>query len=188
MSTKLGVFTPEILQEFQNKILSLEAPGLASEQCTGCLLLAYPSPSPLLADPLPPAIEELPIALFCCLECFSHTPLCSQCIIQAHWEVPFHHIQKWTGKFFTKTSLYHLGHIVYLGHAGEQCPSNSNSPNHFVIVHTNGIHHWHVLYYTCEPFIQKQDKALQLMGHELFPATIDTPQTIFTFHVLNHFH
>ncbi|KAF9439437.1 hypothetical protein P691DRAFT_690750 [Macrolepiota fuliginosa MF-IS2] len=56
--------------------------------------------------------EELPIALFCCFECFSHTPLCSQCIFQAHQEVPFHHIQKWTGNFFTKVSLYHLGHTV----------------------------------------------------------------------------
>ncbi|KAF9442592.1 hypothetical protein P691DRAFT_644034, partial [Macrolepiota fuliginosa MF-IS2] len=57
-----------------------------------------------------------------CLECFENDHVCSQCIIQVHQQQPFHHIQRWTGGFFTKASLYDLGHIIFLGHRGEQCP------------------------------------------------------------------
>ncbi|KAJ3555595.1 hypothetical protein NP233_g12170 [Leucocoprinus birnbaumii] len=40
----------------------------------------------------------------------------------------------------------------------------------------------------CKPFTRNQDKVLQLVRHQLFPPTVDVPQMVFTFEVLDHFH
>ncbi|KAJ3576610.1 hypothetical protein NP233_g319 [Leucocoprinus birnbaumii] len=40
----------------------------------------------------------------------------------------------------------------------------------------------------CKPFSRSWDKFLQLVRHQLFPSTVDIPQTVFTFDVLEDFH
>ncbi|KAJ3560759.1 hypothetical protein NP233_g10624 [Leucocoprinus birnbaumii] len=96
-------------------------------------------------------------------------------------------VQKWLGSHFEKHALYDLGFCINLGHSGQPCHLNKNPPIDFVIVHTNGIHKCRVLYCLCQN--QKPNwKALQLVEHRLFPATSDTPQTAFTFAVLDEFH
>lgn len=167
---KLAGFTPAILKGIQDTILSLEADNSVGGPCPTC--------------PSPPAQ-----ALFRCLECFDHSPRCSHCITEGHYHQPFHHIQKWVGGFFERCSLYDLGQVMYLGHNGqERCPRAYAEPYDFVVVHTNGVHKRRILYCNCSAFLRLEDRALQLVKHQLFPSTLDKPRTVFTFHLLDHFH
>jgi CxC2 like cysteine cluster associated with KDZ transposases len=54
-------------------------------------------------------------------------------------------------------------------------------------VHTNGIHQVHIKYCCCE-LPSKYSNTLQLAQSRLFPATMECPETAFTFDVLNDFH
>lgn len=177
-STKLSDFTPDILREIQDQILSLEAEDSAGKRCTAC-------------PPQSLSVKEDgndQKADFRCLECFDHMPRCSHCILQEHRQHPFHRIQRWTGEFFEKYALFDLGQIVYLGHNGEKCPRANSEPQTFVVVHTNGVHYSRILYCDCKAFLCPQDRALQLIRSQLFPPTINVPQTVFSFHVLDDFH
>lgn len=132
--------------------------------------------------------EDDRLANFRCPECFNHAPRCSHCIVKEHREHPFHRIQRWTGEFFEKFSLFDLGQVVCLGHNGERCPRANSGPSNFVVVHTNGIHHWRILYCDCKASLCSQDRALQLIRSRLFPPTLNIPQTVFSFCVLDDFH
>jgi hypothetical protein len=170
MSTKLAAFPLDFRKEIQEAILSLEVEPMVGESCSGC------------------CTKPARAAIYRCLECFSHKPLCSVCIVDCHFQQPLHQIQKWTNGFFSKVSLYDIGHIMYLGHGGERCPCNKGHPNTLVVVHTNGIHQRSIHYCKCRPFSRNEDKVLQLVRHQLFPPTVELPQTVFTFDVLDHFH
>lgn len=125
-------------------------------------------------------------AVFRCPECFHSHLLCRTCILATHINIPFHYIQEWTGTYFKRTSLANLGGIVPLGHSGQSCPNRLPTPGrHIVVVHTNGIHHIHVQYCRCA---RANSEAMQLTCARLFPATMDAPQTVFTFDVLRDFH
>jgi len=176
MSTKLADFPTELLKDLQREILSLEAERTVGEKCGCCQNNSSPK---MGADSM---------AMYRCLECFSHTPVCATCVVQTHQEQPFHHIQMWNGMFFSRASLHDLGHILYLGHGGTKCPRNTQKPTSFVVVHANGIHHRRILYCTCRPSTDKHEKVLQLVRHQLFPASVSIPQTAFTFDVLEKFH
>ena len=102
--------------------------------------------------------------------------------------LPFHRIEKWTGTHFTATSLKSLGYILHLGHSGEQCPNiNQNKANSrpMVIMHTNGLHTLPVQFCYC--YYAPPD-TIQLTNAQLFPATMEHPQTAFSFGVLDQFH
>ncbi|KAF9439813.1 hypothetical protein P691DRAFT_611824, partial [Macrolepiota fuliginosa MF-IS2] len=114
--------------------------------------------------------------------------LCSSCIVASHEDDPFHHIQKWTGTYFTRTSLHDLGFILHLGHDGCPCPLNHGELSHFVVVHTNGIHKQNIFYCLCHPTGQQHDKHLQLLENQLFTPTLTALQTVFTFNVIKDFH
>jgi hypothetical protein len=170
MSTRLSAFSPELQKEIQDIIFSLQAePGIGGP-CSRC--------------ELKPARK----AVYRCLECFIHEPLCSACIVHSHLLQPFHHIEKWMDAFFMKISLNDIGHVIYLGHGGKRCPANMGDPNSFVVVHTNGVHQRSIHYCKCTKSAQTEDKTLQLINHRLFPPTVNVPQTAFTFDVLEHFH
>jgi hypothetical protein len=83
-------------------------------------------------------------------------------------------------------SLCDLGMTICLGHYTCRCPNapldSTGRPT--VIVNTNGIHNARIIYCCCatasgEPF--------QLNSAGLFPATIDQPETTFTFAILDDF-
>ncbi|KAJ3569745.1 hypothetical protein NP233_g4852 [Leucocoprinus birnbaumii] len=174
MSTKMGVFSKEIMRRIQDAIIQLEGHASVDRPRSG-------------HDPNNLAYPEL-LANYRCRECFVPEVLCAKCIAQAHINSPFHHIEKWNGSFFERASLSDLGFVIHLGHHGAPCPVNSRSPNQFVIVHTNGIHKCHISYCACNPLSNKGDHHIQLICHQLFAPTIDRPETAFTFAVLKHYH
>lgn len=132
-------------------------------------------------------------ALFRCAGqeyCFQGCLRCQSCIVRDHKSLPFHRIEKWTGTYFTKTSLKLLGYILHLGHSGEPCPNVDHSIAHsrarpMVIIHSNGLHN--IAVHFCYCYSAPPD-AIQLSNAQLFPATMENPQTAFSFGVLDHFH
>lgn len=126
-------------------------------------------------------------ATYRCDECFQCRPVCSQCILAAHQQLPFHHIQQWTGTHFARTSLLNLGYVISLGHHTQCCPNHlpSTQGRPTVIVHINGIHHTRIEYCHCAG---APTDAEQLTRARLFPATMEQPETAFSFAVLKDFH
>jgi len=131
-------------------------------------------------------------ALFRCAGqeyCFQGHLYCQSCIVQVHApSLPFHRIERWTGTHFTSTSLQALGYILHLGHNGKHCPNVDHRKAHprpMTIVHTNGSHQMLVQFCHC---FQAPSDTIQLSNAQLFPATMDHPQTAFSFAVLDHFH
>ncbi|KAK7013685.1 hypothetical protein R3P38DRAFT_3322377 [Favolaschia claudopus] len=122
--------------------------------------------------------------VFRCVDCFNAPLWCRQCIVSQHRYTPFHHIEKWNGKFFARDSLAAPA-------ATESCPSSPSSDcrhitREFTILDYNGIHTREVQFCGCvqEDFAEWQ----QLLGVRLFPATFKHPQTAFTFTVMKQFH
>jgi hypothetical protein len=149
---------------------------------------------------------------FRCMDCFGQPLHCHSCCLEVHSSLPFHSIEKWTGKFFKKTSLNTEGFILHLGHGGLCCPANVTSATNsevaedggyemldevlleaweprdtrtLVIVDISRVHQLDVSWCCCEG---APDHATQLFQHCLFPASTSQPSTAFTFAVLNYFH
>lgn len=124
--------------------------------------------------------------IYRCEDCFQPQVLCGLCVANAHSHLPFHHIQVWNGTFFSRTSLAAAGMSLSLGHEGNPCPNRLLTPGRMTtVVHTNGVHRISVKYCHCTP--AKTD-ALQLMAAQLFPATIEQPETALTFTLLKDLH
>ncbi|KAJ3560603.1 hypothetical protein NP233_g10727 [Leucocoprinus birnbaumii] len=159
MSMKMAAFSRQVLRRIQEALVDLEGSSQLGEPCPCHNLKAQ-------NDQIhgPPAIYR-------CRECFIPELLCVNCISAAHLKNPFHHIQRWNGSFFERASLNDTGFVIHLGHRGAPCPHNSKSPSQFIVA-----------------FIQREDKHIQLIQHQLFAPTIDRPKTVFTFAVLKHFH
>ncbi|KAF9494550.1 hypothetical protein BDN71DRAFT_1351452, partial [Pleurotus eryngii] len=51
-----------------------------------------------------------------CKECHQRTMFCCECMRNAHLEMPFHWIQKWTGQYFRPGSLWEVGVCVIVDH------------------------------------------------------------------------
>ena len=125
-------------------------------------------------------------------DCFETAPLqCQQCIINLHTQLPFHHIQEWTGEYFKWMSLHDLGARIFLGHSGMPCPNRSSAytGRPFVIVDRNGFHKFILEFCHCDNLKDVlQTEPIQLIRARLFPATLDQPETAFTFRLLDDFH
>ncbi|KAF9491174.1 hypothetical protein BDN71DRAFT_1347371, partial [Pleurotus eryngii] len=52
-----------------------------------------------------------------CKECHQRTMFCHECMRNAHLEMPFHQIQKWTGKYFCPGSLWEVGVCVIVDYS-----------------------------------------------------------------------
>lgn len=119
--------------------------------------------------------------------CFQAHPLCQTCIVRVHTALPFHRIERWNGTHFQATSLDTVGYVLHLGHAGQSCPNvdRNKSYQQMVIVHTNGFHKFSVRFCHC---YHTPQEAIQLSNSQLFPATLEHPQTAFSFAVLDNFH
>lgn len=126
-------------------------------------------------------------AIYRCKECFESAPLCVHCILNSHRHLPFHHIEKWNSMHFTRTGLDSLGQVIQLGHGMQQCPNapSGSKGRATTIVHTNGIHDAHVKFCHC---LNAASQPLQFMSSGLFPATMDKPETVFTFVAQKEFH
>ncbi|KZT01724.1 uncharacterized protein LAESUDRAFT_663379 [Laetiporus sulphureus 93-53] len=125
-------------------------------------------------------------ALFRCRDCWNSDVLCQTCLIKEHKANPFHFAEKWTGSYFKRVNLSDLGLVIHLGHGRSPCPNASvEDKQKLKIVDRNGIQTGFILYCSCPGH---QPKCLQLLEHQLFPASAEQPHTAFTFQVLKHFH
>ena len=153
------------------------------------------------------------VGKFRCLDCFGQGLYCHSCCLLVHSSLPFHSIEKWTGKFFKKTSLHAEGFKLHLGHGGLCCPANVTSPatgsgtaedgkrdkvdevllegweprdtRTLVIIGVSGVYQLIVSWCCCPG---APDHGTQLFQHRLFPASTSQPSTAFTFAVLEYFH
>jgi hypothetical protein len=147
--------------------------------------------------------------LFRCSDCIGDSTSCHACLLERHQLLPFHRIQMWNGKHFTKTTLHDQGYVLHLGHHGGVCPKiddpwvdiNSNipipedqdPPQHISgnkdravnVVHTTGVFKHKVRWCQCP---NQPHETVQLFQMRLFPASHIHPETAFTFDVLDHFH
>ncbi|KAI9449558.1 hypothetical protein BJY52DRAFT_1126677, partial [Lactarius psammicola] len=57
-----------------------------------------------------------------CSDCFGANVFCKVCCLSVHKRSPFHRLLLWTGSHYAPMSLYSLGYLLCLGHAGEPCP------------------------------------------------------------------
>ena len=146
------------------------------------------------------------------MDCFGQALLCHSCCLEVHSSLPFHSIEKWTGRFFKKTSLNAEGFILHLGHGGLCCPANVTSATEsevaedgecdvvdeilleaweprdtrtLVIVDVSRVHQLIVSWCCCQG---APDHGAQLFQHRLFSASTYRPSTAFTFAVLDYFH
>ena len=179
--------------QFISEILDHEAPP-AEHPCTRC-------PSQLGA--------------FRCKECHPQDLFCHACCLTAHRNLPLHHIEKWTGKFFGATSLNQEGFVLYLGHGGDPCPAGQmgrdgeaelgssdedgddgvdgvplagwekRDARCLVIVDTLGIHQLRISWCKCQT---AEEPHIQLLRNHFFPASVKWPSTAFTFSLLDYFH
>ena len=127
-------------------------------------------------------------AIYRCTECFARGPLCSNCMVTSHQHMPLHWIEKWDGSQFVKDSLSNLRLVISLGHQSRRCPNAIWGPEPgrlMTIIHTNGIHSVRVVCCRCNtPLIPD---VIQLAQAGFFPATIQSPRTVFTFQILKDF-
>ncbi|KAG0695622.1 hypothetical protein DFH29DRAFT_984908 [Suillus ampliporus] len=150
-----------------------------------------------------------------CLSCSGNHAWCPSCVVKAHQHNLFHNLQLWNGRFYETPTLQDQGYIMYLGHGGEPCPNFSQQPDpspwadlgtmedvfaqeegdtdnetqlgvsNLVIVHSTGVYSHSVSWCQC-PGAEKA-RHLHLMKAKLFPASINRPQSAFTFNVLDNF-
>lgn len=128
----------------------------------------------------------------CIAQCVSLRPMqpsrcigCRFVLIFFVWSYPdFNLLQRWTGQYFTGTSLQKLGLKVHLGHGGGPCPSATAEISNFVVVDTSGQHTITMSFCEC---LGAPPCRIQLLRVSWFPATLLRPQTAYTFDVLNSF-
>lgn len=118
-----------------------------------------------------------------CRDCFGGSTLCKGCIVDAHQQMPFHHVEEWTDEsYFRRVSLGDLGLAIHCGHSGRPCENGGGEKPHEVrIVDKNGSFTFNVYECYCE---QSGKFWEQLFLMRLFPATYDNPRTAFTFAAL----
>ena len=126
-------------------------------------------------------------ALYYCMDCFLSPWYCKSCIILVHSHLPFHQIQEWSRTCLRRVSLSDLGLQLSLGHEAGSCPNHSSisKPRKVTIIHTNGVHDYQLEFCQC---VDALAEPFQLTCSRLFPATIERPETLFTFDILDHFH
>jgi CxC2 like cysteine cluster associated with KDZ transposases len=92
--------------------------------------------------------------------------------------------QEWNGTYFADVTLQQLGLEVHLGHNGHRCPYSHESINDFTIVDISGIHTVTLRLCACP---NAPHARTQLLMSSLLPASLDRPQSAFTFDVLDTF-
>ncbi|KAH9028953.1 hypothetical protein EDB85DRAFT_1867506, partial [Lactarius pseudohatsudake] len=150
-----------------------------------------------------------------CTECFPTLVLCKECCRKSHQRLPFHRVQRWTGKYFLSSWMREVGISLHLGHSGDLCPNQSSQMDCDNEDHQVSSRNEHNTaadlgfgnskpghrdkegnqiitvidrsgIWCCCPEAPERD--MQLMTAGLFPATFRNPKTVFTFRVLEDFH
>lgn len=96
--------------------------------------------------------------------------------------------QKWTGEFFTRTTLFDLGAKYQLGHrVGEKCKTPSTAVD-LTLFDIAGVETVCIHYCYCGEPGKQQAPRIQLLRMRWFPATLKQPGTAFTFRLLDFLH
>lgn len=122
-----------------------------------------------------------------CVDCDQRELLCRQCWIVAHKHSPLHWAEVWNADrgYFTHQDISTVlteGYAIPLGHSGNPC-RQASKPLFMTIGECNGVHATKVTFCHCEGSASKWH---QLFAANLLPATVNDPQTMFTFRVLRH--
>lgn len=127
------------------------------------------------------------VVLYRCRDCLGGAMLCGTCCVTTHQRTPFHHLERWTGSYFQRTSLAALGLSLYCGHSGNPCPQHRAGRRHNVqVVDASGSERF-AIYECCCGKSRGRTFAQQLVSIRLFPGTHKDPQTAFTFKALKEF-
>jgi hypothetical protein len=111
---------------------------------------------------------------------------CKSCLLHIHAHTPFHRIQYWNGQFFQSAKLLDVGYMLHLGHSGQPCPHSSSERETIIcIVDVIGVFHHRLRWCSCQG---AEPLYAQLLRLGLYPASIERPETAFTFSVLDYFH
>lgn len=118
-----------------------------------------------------------------CLDCKQLPLLCRPCWVLAHKYEPLHWAHVWGGHYFNRQDILTvLPHYrIPLGHLGECCPKGL-TPKLMNIVDVNGVHATKVSFCGCED--DPHHRWRQLFRAHFFPASVDRPQTAFTFEIM----
>ncbi|PBK67337.1 hypothetical protein ARMSODRAFT_862949, partial [Armillaria solidipes] len=102
-----------------------------------------------------------------CKDCFLNDLVCMPCCVRQHRQNPFHCIERWTGLYFTATTLKVIGLHIQLNHQSLQCPIPVPCHVKLQILHMTGIHDIAVDYCGCERQIPQH---IQLLRCGWYPA------------------
>ncbi|EPS97785.1 hypothetical protein FOMPIDRAFT_1078663, partial [Fomitopsis schrenkii] len=118
-----------------------------------------------------------------CRDCLQARLECPNCLRASHRLSPFHWVDVWNGRFLEKRDLGDLDFVLFLSHNGHQCPfiRGAMRPITYTVTHTNGIHRVPIHQCWCP---HQPDTVSQLLRAGLFPATLERPESAFTFDLL----
>lgn len=128
-------------------------------------------------------------AVYRCTECIHARVLCGGCIVKAHARSPFHVIERFDGqqRFWVKCCLSELGAVVNLGHGGEHCDSGRRT-RLMTVVHERGVWKANVRFCNCcGSNKHATPEGAQLLKAGFWPASWDTPRTVFTMGLMEQF-
>jgi hypothetical protein len=83
--------------------------------------------------------------------------------------------------------LQSIGLKVHLGHHGHCCPFPSTENKNFTVIDTSGVHNVTLVFCGCVGAAAEHPRV-QLLRVNWFPASVDRPESAFTFDVLDSFH
>lgn len=135
-------------------------------------------------------------ATYRCLSCMGHPRFCHSCCHKVHQRDPFHKIQHYEDGYFRTVPMRSIGFRINLGHNGNECPADVGpgflpvdfkwfQDDDMVFVDVTGIQRHHVRWCNCYNHLPKTQQLIQ-SGY--FPSTWRSPQTAFTFQVLDGFY
>ncbi|KAF7310275.1 CxC2 domain-containing protein [Mycena indigotica] len=125
-------------------------------------------------------------AIYRCSSCFGGAMWCQGCCVAAHRANPLHFIEKWTGVYFSRTTLGSIGLRVQLAHPPHEiCERPIPGRSDFVVLAANGIHEVTIDFCGC---MGHDAHHVQLLKAGWYPATTEFPRTAATFSCLDKFH
>ena len=87
-------------------------------------------------------------------------------------------------EYWEDEELSDHGLTIHLGHGGQPC-SLPQRTKILTILHTNGFHHVSIRFCGCSANADERLEYRQLLSVMLFPASMDSPSTVFTFALLD---
>ncbi|KAK7451671.1 hypothetical protein VKT23_012348 [Stygiomarasmius scandens] len=124
-----------------------------------------------------------------CRECLMSSPECHKCFLEHHARnLFFHWAYEWDPKngFFVKKDISTLGGVLdFCRNKDLGCSRDlDNNPVQLIVAEPNGVHSTLVRYCHCASAPKRWD---QLFQADMFPATLESPGTAFSFECLRRF-